>query len=253
MVAADSGEASHGPCAEARCRPSQPCGARFSRRPQLSILTLPPLRRGSCYRRREPTSPNEERTPFVVRDSTGNTQGPVPEQDTFGSSQKNKKTFKVVWLDIKSRVRHTKPDQWTSISTFILAIATIWLACAVYRQLIIMEEDQRPWVGSRALGVIPNDNIFVGGYFYIDLINTGKSPALNVSLTLLNWNTDINTVQFPINKCAGACRFENVELLPGSPLQVRIPEYGKQPLPKAGDTGYIIARIDYLDSRGQGM
>jgi hypothetical protein len=72
-----------------------------------------------------------------------------------------------------------------------------------------------------------------------------------VTITFLKWNTDINSVQFPIGKCnANECRVENLEMVPGMKWGMIIPETETLPLPKAGDTGYIIARIDYQDSRG---
>jgi hypothetical protein len=53
-----------------------------------------------------------------------------------------------------------------------------------------------------------------------------------------------------VGKCDGSCRMTNTEMLPGDRLQLLVPEYGKQPLPKPGDTGNIIARIDYTDAHG---
>jgi hypothetical protein len=149
-----------------------------------------------------------------------------------------------------------RAETWTSVATLILAIATIWLALGMYRQIGVMQDDQRPWVGMEA-GVLErpgifltNDGVPTDGYFIVVISNGGKSPALNVTLTLLNWNVDINTVKFPINKCGGSCRITNTELLPGDRLNLLIPEFGKQPIPKPGDTGNIIARIDYTDAHG---
>jgi hypothetical protein len=67
---------------------------------------------------------------------------------------------------------------------------------------------------------------------------------LDLSVTLLRWNTDINTVQFPINKCnTNECRVENLEIVPGMRFIMLIPETDVTPLPKAGDTGYIMPEI----------
>ena len=138
------------------------------------------------------------------------------------------------------------------ISTLILALGTIVLAAVSYRQVRIMEADQRPWIGASSMGLDERfDFINVGGHFYLALANSGRSPALNVSVTLLKWNTDINTVQFPIGKCnAGECRIENLEIVPGMRFSMLIPENDVIPLPKVGDTVYIIARVDYQDSSG---
>jgi hypothetical protein len=140
----------------------------------------------------------------------------------------------------------------SSISTFILALGTVVLAFASWRQTGIMEADQRPWIGVVATDLDQRfDFVNVGGHFNLEITNSGRSPALNVTITFLKWNTDINTVQFPIGKCnAGECRIENLEIIPGMRFSMLIPESEELPLPKAGDTGYIIARIDYQDSKG---
>ena len=140
----------------------------------------------------------------------------------------------------------------TSISTLMLALGTIVLAVVSCRQVGIMEADQRPWIGVVATDLDQRfDFVNVGGHFNLEITNSGRSPAFDVSITLLKWNTDINTVQFPIAKCnASECRIENMEIVPGMRFSMLIPQSEELPLPKAGDTGYIIARIDYQDSKG---
>jgi len=138
----------------------------------------------------------------------------------------------------------------TPFSTLILAIGTVCLALVSCRQIGIMEADQRPWVGVKSEGIVDSPEFITGGYYHLEIVNSGKSPALDVTVTLLNWNTDINNVQFPIPKCTSECREQNMEMVPGFYSGMLIPEIDKTPLPKAGDTGYIIARVDYHDSKG---
>jgi hypothetical protein len=142
----------------------------------------------------------------------------------------------------------------TAVSTLILALGTIVLAMVSCRQVGIMEADQRPWIGMASVGIDQRFDFANGGHFILEIGNSGRSPALEVTVTLLNWNTDIKTVAFPIPECTSECRIENIEMIPGSGLGMTIPniEGEPSPLPKAGDTGYIIARIDYKDSRGNG-
>jgi hypothetical protein len=153
--------------------------------------------------------------------------------------------------DTKKHIPKLIWDNITSVSTFILAIGTIVLAVVSCRQVGIMEADQRPWVGADFTGLDQHTDFATSGHFFLDIANSGKSPAFDVTVTLLKWNADINQVQFPIKKCnAGECRIEHLEMLPGLHLGLLIPEIDASPLPKAGDTGFIIARIDYQDSVG---
>ena len=101
-----------------------------------------------------------------------------------------------------------------------------------------------PWVGLRSVGIIEGLDWNAGGYFRLEITNAGKSPAINVSVTLLNWNTDINVLKFPINKCTSECRVENLQLVPGTIFGMIIPRSATSPLPKGGDTGYIIERVE---------
>jgi hypothetical protein len=129
------------------------------------------------------------------------------------------------------------------LSTLALAICTIVLAVVSCRQVGIMEADQRPWIGMAAVGIDQRFDFGNVGHFKLEIVNSGRSPALEVTVTLLNWNTDIKNVTFPIPKCTSECRIENAEMVPGLALGMLIPDVGgaPSPLPKAGDTGYIIA------------
>jgi hypothetical protein len=142
-------------------------------------------------------------------------------------------------------------DKVTSIATLILSSATVVVALIAYRQVGIMEADQRPWIGMGTVGPVPTPEFLsTGGHFDLEVVNTGKSPAIGVTITLLKWNTDINTVQFPLNRCASECRIENGALIPGARLGMLIPDSETPPMPKAGDTGYVIARVDYQEANG---
>jgi hypothetical protein len=64
-----------------------------------------------------------------------------------------------------------------ALATAILALATVWLACNAAEQIVLMEADERPWVG---LDKYKSSGGQKGESFDITLVlkNGGKSPAL---------------------------------------------------------------------------
>ena len=64
-------------------------------------------------------------------------------------------TFGSAWGYLKRLYMTVKRDaeMWTSLATLVLAIATIWLALGMNRQIGIMQDDQRPWVGMVASAI----------------------------------------------------------------------------------------------------
>jgi hypothetical protein len=158
----------------------------------------------------------------------------------------------------------TAQDRWNRrLSTATIAIAVLSLISALVAiaqwsiangTLTELRDEQRPWVGG-LVQVIPTyaaPNLPSTSYYNLDIRNTGKTPALELSVTLAEWATDPATASFPLRRCEGAtCRIQNVELLPGANLGLRIPEVGK-PEPKFDDVGHVIARIDYKEPNGKG-
>lgn len=145
-------------------------------------------------------------------------------------------------------VKGAKAENWIASFTVVLAIANAFLAFSVYRQVSIMENDQRPWVGMDYIK-ISGDRV-TGVYYALGITNAGKSPALNVNVSIGDWNQDAKSVRLFTKKCSGDCREHDIEMIPGYQLGIRIPIVGK-PFPKIGDTAWLIARIDYRDSESR--
>jgi hypothetical protein len=123
----------------------------------------------------------------------------------------------------------------TALSTLALAFGTIALAYLSFQQIQIMKDDQRPWVGLgniRPIAENPNSTIVVA--YYIDVKNTGKSPALNADVRFIGAPGDCSKFSIPKQRCKGdECDFRGVELLPGSTAGTRIPrawEVARTPL-----------------------
>jgi hypothetical protein len=155
-------------------------------------------------------------------------------------------------------------DRWNRrLSTATIAIAVLSLISAAVAiaqwsiangTLTELRDEQRPWVGG-TMQVFFNPappNPPSTSYYFLDVKNTGRTPALGISITLAEWATDPATASFPLRRCEGStCRMQNIELLPGGDLALRIPEGGK-PEPKLDDVGHVIARIDYKEPNGKG-
>jgi hypothetical protein len=109
-------------------------------------------------------------------------------------------------------------------------------------------DDQRPWVGIGSIQVIPGATNQQEIYLIVGIINTGKSPALDVAITSAEWNSNIDTVDFPIKRCEGDCRVENHEIVPSAFTVIHIPKVNQIPVPSIGDKLNVIIRVDYRDS-----
>jgi hypothetical protein len=154
----------------------------------------------------------------------------------------------------------TTQDRWArrlSAATIMIALFSLISAAVAIAQWLIangtlteLRDEQRPWVGG-TVQVFSNPSS-ASYYFLLDIRDTGRTPALEVSVTLAEWATDPATASFPLRQCEGStCRIQNIELLPGAGLGIRIPEAGKAE-PKVGDVGHVIARIDYKEPNGRG-
>lgn len=142
-------------------------------------------------------------------------------------------------------------DQWTLVINCVLAVATVFLAVGVVWQINIMEDDQRPWVGIGALQVLPETTNQQQLYILVEILNSGKSPALDVTISAAEWNSNINTLSFPIKKCKDDCRVDSEEILPGAFVGIRIPKADKLPAPLIGEKINVVIRVDYRDAHNQ--
>ena len=142
-------------------------------------------------------------------------------------------------------------DQWTLITNCVLAAATVFLAVGVMWQINIMEDDQRPWVGIGSLQVIPATPNQQELYLLVEITNSGKSPALDVAITTAEWNSNPDTLLFPITKCKDECRVDNEEILPGAFVGIRIPKVNQFPVPLIGNKMNIVIRVDYRDTHNK--
>jgi hypothetical protein len=117
-------------------------------------------------------------------------------------------------------------------------------------QLTEMRSEQRPWVGLLAIDNIPTDQEYVSkwGFGYkLTIVNTGKSPALNVSFNVRPWKQNVDAPEIPHERCTTDCIENQFVLLPGGQKNIRIPFF-QELGPKEGETAWIIARIDYQDT-----
>jgi hypothetical protein len=146
----------------------------------------------------------------------------------------------------KSETEHTRNERvmalWTrrvGIFTFFLFVISAATADIFYRQLAVMRADQRPWIGAGNIGLPPD------GPFSIQFINSGKSPALNVTISAFLWEPDKeeHPPQLPTSRCTSSCKFIGVEMLPNVPYTFVL---GRGP----DENGWIIARADYEDADG---
>ena len=94
--------------------------------------------------------------------------------------------------------------------------------------------DERPWLGLGSVQIIPSAPNPQEVYLLVAIINSGKSPAFDVSVTIAEWNSNLNEMAFPIKKCKDDCRMEHAEILPGAFVDIRIPKINQIPLPSIG-------------------
>ncbi len=126
-------------------------------------------------------------------------------------------------------------------STLALAIGTVYLALSASRQISLMKEDQRPWVGFEimsASSVKPGEALNA----VIAVKNAGKAPALNVRA---RFRTDRLDTKDYLDACVHEC--SKSILLPGAsvPYPAGIPANMY-----AGITPAIFGRVDYEDVHG---
>jgi hypothetical protein len=128
-------------------------------------------------------------------------------------------------------------------STFSLAIVTAFLAWSAHRQISLMAEDQRPWVGFEII----NAPVAKPGEAMNALIavkNAGKAPALNVraQFRVDRWDTKDR-----LGECLDAC--SKSFLLPGD--SVRYPTgIPANMTDYTGTAPAILGRVDYADAHG---
>jgi len=128
----------------------------------------------------------------------------------------------------------------------IIAAALAGLSAWIfYGQLDEMWADQRPWIG--LMGIQTFDESMTTGFGYgVEIVNTGKSPAFEVSFSVQDWRQDPNNPHIPSEKCVTDCAMKNLVMPPGGIEGMRVPLLGK-PRPKVGDVAWIIVRVDYRD------
>jgi hypothetical protein len=145
-----------------------------------------------------------ENMPFEKDDcEPNNDSGNTPIKE--GSAQKDNSIGSSIWAAITWPIRKAKTLTWealTAISSLILAIATLLLALGANKQIILMQEDERPWVGAHISTIPPPPNS-KDLYFGAEISNTGKSPAFNARVSFKKWNDDPKTITFPIEQCEG--------------------------------------------------
>ena len=156
---------------------------------------------------------------------------------------------------IKRVLGHAHAPHWAiALFTLLLAIFAFlaWresraTTLNLERQLIILQEEQRPWLAGGFVGYPPD------GPFQLQFVNGGKSPALNVAIfakVISGAFTD--PPQLPKSRCTADCKIDGFVLLSGVPFQMVLlrDQVAVNPIAFRDVPAWIIGRADYEDTQG---